>query len=211
MYHLLSFYGQNINKVQVELKQWLYKNGDECPWNTGGLSYGRVEWIRGRRGGGSGAASCSKNADNIIFSGKAAASTYYGSDDGYAGYYLNDCWSYSNIIMNKAYKNTEITKYTSAIINGEKVSSVGSQTPKFVIRTGSKNDNNTITETATVIYSAPVTTGKAALIIQDIIANNDVQFVFGMTLGSKGHEGWQANVGSYSYEYTYKLYSIYFL
>ncbi len=193
------------------MKQWLYKNGDECPWNTGGLSYGRVKWTRGRRSGGSGAASCSKNADNIIFSGKAAASTYYGSDDGYAGYYLNDCWSYSNIIMNKAYKNTEITKYTSAIINGEKVSSIGSQTPKFVIRTGSKNDNDTITETATVLYSGPVTTDKVTLSIQNIIANNDVQVVFGMTLGSKGHEGWQANAGSYSYEYTYKLYSIYFL
>lgn len=202
---------QNINKVQVELKQWLYKNGDECPWNTGGLSYGRVEWVRGRRSGGSGAASCSKKADNIIFSGKAAANTYYGADDGYAGYYLNDCWSYTNIIVDKAYKNTEITKYTSAIINGEKVSSVGSQTPKFVIRTGSKNDNNTITETATVIYRASVTTGNVTLNIQNIIANNDVQFVFGMTLGSKGHEGWQDNVGSYSYEYTYKLYSIYFL
>ena len=36
VYHLLSFYGQNINKVQIELKQWLYKNGDQCMYNTGG-------------------------------------------------------------------------------------------------------------------------------------------------------------------------------
>lgn len=189
----------------------MYKNGEECLWNTGGLSYGRVEWVRGRRSGGSGAASCTKKTDNITFSGKAAASTYWGADDGYAGYYLNECWSYTNIIMGKAYKFIEISKYTTAIINGEKVSSVGSQTPKFVIRTGSKNDQNTTTETATVIYSAPVTTGKVTLNIQNIVTNSDVQFVFGMTLGSRGHEGWQDNVGSFSFEYTYKLYSIYLL
>lgn len=27
---------QNINSVQVQLKQWLYRNGDECLYNTGG-------------------------------------------------------------------------------------------------------------------------------------------------------------------------------
>lgn len=27
---------QNVNSVNVELKQWLYKNGDQCVWNTGG-------------------------------------------------------------------------------------------------------------------------------------------------------------------------------
>lgn len=27
---------QNVNSVNVELKQWLYNHGNECPWNTGG-------------------------------------------------------------------------------------------------------------------------------------------------------------------------------
>jgi len=27
---------QNANETEVELKQWLYKDGDECVWNTGG-------------------------------------------------------------------------------------------------------------------------------------------------------------------------------
>lgn len=27
---------QNINEIEVGLKQWLYKDGDECLWNTGG-------------------------------------------------------------------------------------------------------------------------------------------------------------------------------
>lgn len=27
---------QNINEIDVELKQWLFNNGDQCEWNTGG-------------------------------------------------------------------------------------------------------------------------------------------------------------------------------
>ena len=27
---------QNVNSVKVELKQWLYRNGNQCEWNTGG-------------------------------------------------------------------------------------------------------------------------------------------------------------------------------
>lgn len=202
--------GQNVNSAQVELKQWLYRNGAEFPWNTGGWSYGKVALVHNAKWpGASGYATCELNANHVKFSGKAKSDTIYGAYDGYSGYYLSDCWSYMNIFANKPCLKNNISKYSSAVIDGERVSSIGSQTPRFVVRTGGPSNSETTIGTATITYNGPVDTGINTLGIQGISTGNDNYFVFGMTLGANGHEGWQINTGSFSYEHTYKLYSLY--
>ena len=144
---------QNVNSVNVQLRQWLYNHGDECHWNTGG-------WIR-----------CLYSS--VAYSGKASAGPVLVTSTGVVNKELNQ--SGTKIILNvslsaiatqnpsksfwvrgggkvdayigtKKPMNMSINKYDSFHITA-------TNAPNSAIRVGNANNETTSTSTSTVLVS----------------------------------------------------------
>lgn len=137
----------------MELKQWLYRNGDQCVWNTGGWVKGIVNSSTtpkkaqyGNTSTPSVSASVSFNSTNISYvcNGTARRATGYGGDSDGRYYY----WSVGGYSLNVNFctqnpLKIDISKYTKTVLTSGNVSST--------FRTGSANSANTSVDTATVL------------------------------------------------------------
>ena len=147
---------QNVNSVQICLRQYLYNHGDQCHWNTGG-------WIKCKEDVVSRPLSTVAKStvtqnlvlakDRIIMSGSVIADSVYASyDKAYArgGGLVN-----ANIGTIKPLP-VLISKYRTI-----KISTANNI--DYNIRTGAKNDNTTTTSTATILQRSNIEDTKLAL------------------------------------------------
>lgn len=155
---------QNINSVQVELKQWLYNHGDECAWNTGG-------WIK---------CQCGKSISTVTANGYtstasvAADVTFNNSGidfscNGHAGVYS---WNSNPTRRQRAgfSVNTNLgTKKTlkMSIFLYSRLRVITSNNLQACFRTGAENGNGTSINTTTILQKGAIN------------ANNGLEFILG--------------------------------
>lgn len=190
---------QNVNKAQVELKQWLYKNGNPCEHNTGGWM--KCECIaQNRRAQNSYtyydaqslSSNAALNAENMVLSGSGYGRAFNndGSREqryyGRAGYYLR-----TNVGTATPMKQ-DISLYSAlhTVISGSGL------TASF--RTGSPNSSGTNISTATVIKS-----GAATSLDLSSIINEHPYLVLGINMSADpvagtGTAGYPDNSHSYN-------------
>lgn len=173
---------QNVNSVQVELKQWLYKNGDQCVWNTGGwmkcqctAQNRRATYHTDYYDATGLSANVIFNADSIAVTGTASARAYSGSTYGRAGYYVSVATGTVKPL------NRSIALYDRLTVTQSK------NTLTAAFRTGAANDGNTAINTATIIKSG----GAASLEIASVMDCNPY-----IVLGSIASENPVAGNGS---------------
>ena len=156
---------QNINSVQVQLRQWLYNHGDECSWNTGG-------WIK---------CQCGKSISTSIANGhtstaSVAADVVFGNSSidfscyGHAGVYS---WTSNQITRRKRAGfsvNTNFgTKKTlkKSISLCSRLRVITSNNLQACFRTGAENVSSTSIDTATILQKGAIN------------ANNGLEFILG--------------------------------
>lgn len=136
---------QNINSVNVCLRQYLYNHGDQCMHNTGGWIKCKDE-MESYVANNQASASITKNllflADSIAISGSIVCRPYSGGGKWFRGGGLVN----ANIGTVKPLF-ISATKYTSMQIVG------ADSSINYNIRTGTANDENTTTATATILQS----------------------------------------------------------
>jgi len=171
---------QNVNEIDVELKQWLYKNGDECIHNTGG-------WMR---------CLCNANVTTacIIYSGSPnAISPVTHTEDlrilsnclevyticnitetSYSQPYVRYARSQATLNVfggTKKQLPLSINRYNQLTYNASKPIT-------FALRSGAINNTSTYTSTATVLASG--TSNNIALNLTNTLCS----VVFGITFNS---------------------------
>lgn len=133
----------NINSVNVQLRQWLYNHGEQCPWNTGGWLRCAYDAIpRNTSISIPKVASEVTFADASIFLSGSISANAAGSSSFYRGGGLVN----ANIGTTKPLP-ISIQKYITLQITG---SNAGI---KYNIRTGATNDGNTTTSTSIILQS----------------------------------------------------------
>lgn len=143
----MLYHRWNINSVDVELKHWLYKNGDECIHNTGG-------WIKcavsaSNDGGAGNTPSLSSSVDiladkiELRCSGSATVTLYYPDKIRY--YSRNGFTVQANIGTQKQLAK-DISLY-------RKLKTNTSNGLSGTFRTGSVNNASTAVNTATILLS----------------------------------------------------------
>lgn len=182
---------QNINSVQVELKQWLYKNGDQCLHNTGGWMKCAIKQdvstISKQNGSSTGVANANVvfNSSNISFicngysnAVRAAAfDSYYGIRGAtYATTTLGTVKALREDI--KDYKTLNVTGKSSQLI--------------AAFRIGAANSGSVRVNTATVLGS-----GSPPLNLN--IGSNHPYLVLGCTVGYESVDWYGDTPSSVSY------------
>lgn len=145
---------RNINSVQVELKQWLYKNGDQCVWNTGGWIKGAISASnpRGTYSAASGAsASVTFNAKNIMYTcnGYANSGSHRegGPSEGYNTLFGRDGISLVATFATVKPLIKNGTKYSKVVVSGANAGL------RISFRTGVANSASVNINTATILQS----------------------------------------------------------
>lgn len=140
---------QNINSVDICLRQYLYRNGDQCPWNTGGWRQ-CLYFSEAYRVGDYSGASTGIVEKNIIFaensitmSGSIACKVVMNS----GGVRYRGGGKFDIYIGTIKPLSMPIQKYSSMQISGTNADI------NYSIRTGSPNDENTNTSTATILQA----------------------------------------------------------
>lgn len=182
---------QNVNSVNVELKQWLYKNGDQCLHNTGGWMKCAIKQdvstVSKQNGSSTGVANANVafNSSNISFicngysnAVRAAAfDSYYGIRGAtYATTTLGTVKALREDI--KDYKTLNVTGKSSQLI--------------AAFRTGAANSGSIKVNTATVLGS-----GSPPLNLN--IGSNHPYLVLGCTVGYEGIDWYGDMPSSVSY------------
>lgn len=177
----------NINSVQVDLKQWLYKNGEEFPWNTGGWMKCKVGTVNTQHyasvnqalsPSGTVIADVTMTNTDLRFKGSASATCGYTNNQGYGdNYSRSTIWSYMNAGTQKPLSNLKAYK---------QLKTSATSIPIASIRTGNKNDSNTLLSTPTVVVS-----GNTPLTL-NIMADSGY-LVVGKNIGANGYGVSSAN------------------
>ena len=155
---------QSVNEIEVELKQWLYKEGDQCQHNTGGWMQCLVGGTSaGTDYGGSYSASQSvqflNNAIKLTQSCYAGVGSFYDTLEHQTFYTRHDVAS--NVYCGTKKEITgDLKKYTQVNI-------VKTNSSVVSIRCGNANSTSTTTSTATIIASStgntfPVSSAESA-------------------------------------------------
>lgn len=193
---IVSIYcNQNVNSVQVELKQWLYNHGDECPWNTGGWMKCIVTKIDmaayGDYPASTAIVSVEFAKDKIIYTYKLSAPAAFVSG---LYYYRN------NISGNLAFgTKTPLTKDISLY---KKLMVTNSNSILGSFRTGAANSASTAINTATVIQSGAANNLSLAM------AKNNPYLVLGNKNEYTKYDA-KPNPGSISINYSTDITEIY--
>lgn len=143
---------QNVNSVNVECKQWLYRNGDQCVLNTGGWIKGLINSsttpVSGTGGTANGSVSVnvSFNANNIGYACYGSAPALNGKDYEGRTYGRRAAISGNVNFGTVSALKTDISKYT-------KMHVTGTNGILAAFRTGSANNANTSISTATILGS----------------------------------------------------------
>lgn len=186
---------QNINEVEVELKQWLYKNGDECVHNTGGWMKCKIEGSSDTRwrptaiynstigeSNSINSQSVQFLANSVRMQQKCISNTI--SQRWESGYYYArapvhscvNCGTKNNLPMS-------FNKYKKIIHDA-------SQPITIVLRSGEKNNTNTDIKTATIVVSG--TSKDIEINTVDTIGS----IVIGNNVTAYGY-GYNPSTGSY--------------
>ena len=167
---------QNINSVQVELKQWLYKNGDQCMHNTGGwMKCKNTKTSNPNPVGGShvtAVAGITTEAFSAFENDKIHLKTQCSSDGGgfYRGpstaWYFSGTASVSNHIGTKSKFKMSLLKYDKCIVQA-------SNYGKYLLsmRSGNENDANTNVSTPTILCKAPLKNSMQISSADDVLAS----------------------------------------
>lgn len=188
---------QNINSVEVELKQWLYRDGDECLHNTGGwmetLNGGEVEHVflcTGGNGelvmtwGGSYSANVTFGSRSMTLYAKASSSQVFG----YQKYGRDQVDAKTSVgIVNNT---LDLKKYTRCNVSA-------SQPVSITARTGAENNGSTFLNTATVVAS-----GNSPISVN---ADTAGTIVIGKTITTNSVSGQSTACGNATAEYTSEI------
>ncbi len=158
---------QNINSVQVQMRQWLYNHGDECKHNTGGWMQCKVSASTTRCGYGNLSAGASGSA-TLTQSGILCKLTGYANVKMNGIYYNRDGFSISVAFGTKKPLSKSISLYTEL-----NVTETDGYSIRGALRVGSENNENTTISTATILVSGTANGLKLAL------PDNHPYFVFG--------------------------------
>ena len=189
---------QTVNEVEVNLKQWLYKDGDPCEWNTGG-------WIKCGMGGkvtnwptndtGRPGTTSGSHSESVEFTASAiqfntrlyAAPLYWISWDKYDRFSRSDVESYAYAGTQKELSTT-LKKYSKLYVESSNPIATAA------LRYGGLNDQSTVPSTPTVLIS-----GNAFPLVfstEDIPAS----VVVGYQYSYKGAFGSSSNPGTTNIE-----------
>lgn len=188
---------QNVNSVNVELKQWLYRNGDQCVLNTGGWIKGLINSsttpVSGTGGTANGSVSVnvSFNANNIGYACYGSAPALNGKDYEGRTYGRRAAISGNVNFGTVSALKTDISKYT-------KMHVTGTNGILAAFRTGSANNANTSISTATILGS-----GNANSMNLNFRSSHPY-IVLGNTFSCGSENRWSetglnVSVGSYSF------------
>lgn len=175
--------------AQVECKQWLYRNGNQCIWNTGG-------WIV-----------CSVDGSQETYHGTTSnytASVVFGEDKIYFKLSVyspqsgsENSWHFPAVSANTNFgtlKPINITKYTKCIVP---LTTSTNQLSK-VFREGSINNSDTKVSSETVVASMNTATDN----IPANVVSTEAYFVFGGKIAISRYENapntGRPSVGNYS-------------
>lgn len=168
---------QSINEIDVELKQWLFNNGDQCEWNTGG-------WMQCQATG-----STEKRYTQF---NKTPTTASYAQEIAFTNNAIRifqQCIANEACVMGSTYGTYARSKVTSNIYVGTigklpislakyfKLHYTATQPFTIAVRSGALNDSNTNTSTSTVLIS-----GTANVININLV---DVE---GMIIMGKGYQ-----------------------
>lgn len=192
----------------MELRQWLYNHGNECPWSTGG-------WIKCKNTGsvkqynaynsyagqtvytaaGVYTAKSELLNSKIVFTSSASAkATSYSDSNRWYG--RSDVWAHVNIGTASTLP-LPMDKYSQCIITSTNPVTVN-------IRSGPVNNPSTDIATATIIAS-----GVSPLNIES--GDTFASIVIGKSIGSTGRGFGTASIGDYAQSYTAEITEIYLI
>lgn len=153
---IVSIYcNQNVNSVNVELKQWLYKNGNQCVWNTGGWMqclyssvpyHGTDSWNKDIYSDGTVSKSFTFTGSSINISESVSAPVRWGRANSGATYYVRGGGAVDVYAGTKKPLSISMSKYTHIKANA-------TSAPTISARTGNANGSSTGATTPTVIAS----------------------------------------------------------
>ena len=199
---------QNVNSVNVELKQWLYDHGNECKHNTGGWikckntgsvkQYNAYNTYSGQTVYTAAGVHTEKSEllnDKIKLTGSASAkATSYSDRNSWYG--RSDVWAHVNVGTVSTLP-LPMDKYSQCIITSTNPVTVN-------IRSGPVNNASTDIATATIIAS-----GVSPLNIES--GDTFASIVIGKSIGSTGRGFSTASIGDYTQSYTAEITEIYLI
>jgi len=185
---------QNINSIDVELKQWLYNHGSQCEWNTGGWMQCQCNGSATTRYTSNSPAWYSTGAYNQSTSFTDSALRIYQKCTSQEGIRRNSgggvMYACRAIVSSNSFMGT-IKQIPILMSKYSKTHYTATKPLTIAVRTGVLNNENTNTSTATVLIS-----GTASDIDMNII-EADGMIVIGQSFYDAGY-GYTYNGSTYN-------------